>query len=440
MLKKKKITIVLLTTAAICIVDLLAPSWYDAWVLYLIPLAFTFQSVERPYVYSAIVTLLIAVALFYPHSDSTPLMHAAVNRITGIFGGWGVSVLLMQLKRLQDSQMQISIDLEKRVEDRTAQLSQANISLKQEIDERIRVEKALRSSELRYKSIFENVQDVFFQADINGIITDISPSIQRYSGYIREDLIGESIADCVYDPDEGMNLLETMRKEREVVDYEVRLKTKEDWFIIVSVNAHLIFDAAVKPSGLEGSLRDITERKKATEKLKRLNELLACQATTDPLTGISNRTKFSEALSVEILRSKRFKLPLSLIIFDIDHFKIINDTYGHNAGDLALQFLAGLVAKVVRRNDLFARWGGEEFLIMVTNTGRHGAEIFAERLRLMIDKYNFPEAGHLTCSFGVAEFDHDDTDEVLINRADQALYRAKAGGRNRVDYIDPCVK
>ncbi len=435
MLKKKKIIIVLLTTAAICIVDLLAPLWYDAWVLYLIPLAFTFQSVERPYVYSAIVTLLIAVALFYPHSDNTPLMQAAVNRITGIFGGWGVSVLLMQLKRLQDSQMQISNDLEKRVEDRTAQLSQTNISLKQEIDERSRVEKALRSSELRYKSIFENVQDVFFQADINGIITDISPSILRYSGHIREDLIGESIADCVYDPDEGMNLLETMRKEREVVDYEVRLKTKEDRFVIVSVNAHLIFDAAVNPSGLEGSLRDITERKKATEELKRLNELLACQATTDPLTGISNRTKFSEALSVEILRSKRFKLPLSLIIFDIDHFKIINDTYGHNTGDSTLQFLAGLVAKVVRRNDLFARWGGEEFLVMVTNTGRYGTEIFAERLRLMIEKYNFPEVGHLTCSFGVAEFDHDDTDEVLINRADQALYQAKAGGRNRVDSI-----
>jgi C4-dicarboxylate-specific signal transduction histidine kinase len=154
MLKTKMIIIVLLTTTAICIIDLLAPLWYDAWVLYLIPLLFMFQSAKRPYIYSVIVTLLIALALFYPHSDNTPLMHAAVNRITGIFGGWGVSVLLMQLKRLQDSQMQISNELEKRVEDRTAQLSQANISLNQEIDERSRVEKALRSSELKYKSIF----------------------------------------------------------------------------------------------------------------------------------------------------------------------------------------------------------------------------------------------------------------------------------------------
>jgi diguanylate cyclase (GGDEF)-like protein/PAS domain S-box-containing protein len=180
-------------------------------------------------------------------------------------------------------------------------------------------------------------------------------------------------------------------------------------------------------------LTDITETKKVTEELKHLNQLLLCQASTDPLTGISNRSKFSESLGMEIMRSKRFRLPLSLIIFDVDHFKIINDTYGHNTGDCALQYLTGLVAKFVRRNDLFARWGGEEFVIMATNTGRRGAIIFAEKLRSMIEKFDFPEVGHLTCSFGVAEFVHDDTDEVLINRADQILYQAKAGGRNRVE-------
>jgi diguanylate cyclase (GGDEF)-like protein/PAS domain S-box-containing protein len=433
--KEKNIIIVLLTTTVICIIDLLAPLWYDVWVLYLIPLHFMFQSAKRPYIYSAIVTLLIAVALFFPHSDRTLLMHAAVNRITGIFGGWGVSVLLMQRKRLQQSQIQISNELESRVGDRTSQLSQVNISLQQEIDERSRIEKALRSSELKYKSIFENVHDVFYQADMNGIITDISPSIMRYSNYTREDLIGKPIADYYYNLEDRVNLFETMRKEGEVVDYEVRLKSKEDRFVIVSVNSHFLYDAAGNPSGVEGSFRDITDRKKATEELKRLNGLLACQASTDPLTGIPNRSKFNESLSNEILRSKRFRLPLSVIIFDIDHFKKINDTYGHNTGDCALQYLTGLVAKVVRRHDLFARWGGEEFLIMLTNTEQHGAELFAEKLRLMIEKFNIPEVGHLTCSFGVAEFAHDDTDDVLINRADQALYRAKAGGRNRVDSI-----
>jgi diguanylate cyclase (GGDEF)-like protein/PAS domain S-box-containing protein len=301
------------------------------------------------------------------------------------------------------------------------------------INERNKAALELRESENKYRKIFENVQDVFYQTDPNGIITDISPSILRYSGYTREELIGKPIADYYYDPEDRTALLETLRKAGEIVDYEIRVKTKEDRLVIVSVNSHFLFDAAGHPTGVEGSLRDITERKKVTEELQRLNELLACQASTDPLTGIPNRSKFNEALGIEILRSSRFSLPLSLIIFDIDHFKKINDTYGHNAGDSALQYLTGLVAKVIRKHDLFARWGGEEFLIMVTNTGRHGAEIFAERLRLMIENFDIPEVGHLTCSFGVAEFVHDDTDEVLINRADQALYRAKSGGRNRVE-------
>jgi len=323
---------------------------------------------------------------------------------------------------------------------RNSSLLKLTRELSDTINERNKAELELRESENKYRKIFENVQDVFYQSDMNGIITDISPSILRYSGYPREDLIGKPIADYYYDPKDRLNLLETMQKGGEVVDYEVRLKTKKDQFVIVSINSQFLFDEAGNPSGVEGSLRDITERKKATEKLKHMNELLTCQATTDPLTGIPNRSKFNEALSIEILRSKRFKLPLSLIIFDIDHFKKINDTYGHNTGDCALQYLTGLVSKVVRRHDLFARWGGEEFLIMVTNTGQHNAELFAERLRLMIANFDIPGVGHLTCSFGVAEFSPDDTDEVLINRADQALYQAKAGGRNRVEAIPPPIQ
>jgi len=103
-------------TTAIFMVDLLAPLWYDVWVLYLIPLFFMYQSAKRPYVYSAIVTLLIAVGLFLSPSDIPPFMHAAANRITGIFGGWGVSVLLMRLKRLHVSLLQAHNELEKHVE------------------------------------------------------------------------------------------------------------------------------------------------------------------------------------------------------------------------------------------------------------------------------------------------------------------------------------
>lgn len=123
-------------TTAIFMVDLFAPLWYDVWVLYLIPLFFMYQSAKRPYVYSAIVTLLIAAGLLVSPSDSTSLMHASANRVTGISGGWAVSFLLMQLKRLQVSLLKARTELEKRVEDRTAELSQANRSLQEDIAER----------------------------------------------------------------------------------------------------------------------------------------------------------------------------------------------------------------------------------------------------------------------------------------------------------------
>jgi diguanylate cyclase (GGDEF)-like protein/PAS domain S-box-containing protein len=264
-----------------------------------------------------------------------------------------------------------------------------------------------------------------------GIIKDCNEQLSRMLGFSKEELLDKPLRDLV-PPDEIGRVMDNITSRREaILDHDLLCKDGSRR----SIEAHGITTTYGGKEYRMTAIHDITERKKASEELKRLNELLACQATTDPLTGIPNRTKFNEAFSTEILRSKRFRLPLSLIIFDIDNFKIINDTYGHNIGDGVLQYLAGLVAKVVRKNDLFARWGGEEFLIMVTNTGQHGAEMFAERLRLLIDKYKFPEVGNITCSFGVAEFAYNDTDESLINRTDQALYQAKGRGKNRVEVI-----
>jgi diguanylate cyclase (GGDEF)-like protein len=169
------------------------------------------------------------------------------------------------------------------------------------------------------------------------------------------------------------------------------------------------------------------------EELKCLNEVLACQATTDPLTGIANRAKFSEVLESELARSNRFALPLSLIMFDIDQFKKINDTYGHNAGDDVLRELSAWVSKSVRKHDLFTRWGGEEFMIMFTNSTKSKATLYAEKLRLEIEALDFPQVGRVTCSFGVAEFEKDLTVDSLVQKADVALYRAKSAGRNRVE-------
>lgn len=298
----------------------------------------------------------------------------------------------------------------------------------------------VQESERKYRSIFQNTQDIFYLTDLDGTILDITPSIQKYSGYRPDELIGRSTGEFYHDPRDRAAMMQVMQSKGEVGDYELRMRTKDQRTVIVSVNAHFLRDASGKPVGIEGSLRDVTERNKMNDALKHLNERLTRQVSTDSLTGIANRPKFLEVLGKEILRAKRFKLPLSVIVFDVDHFKNINDTYGHMAGDTTLRDLAMLTETLIRSNDLVARWGGEEFLVMVTHTSLASAVVFAERLRALIERYDFPVGGHLTCSFGVAEFGEDDTEELLISRADKALYLAKMHGRNRVETMPPLIE
>jgi diguanylate cyclase (GGDEF)-like protein len=183
---------------------------------------------------------------------------------------------------------------------------------------------------------------------------------------------------------------------------------------------------------LHHSIRYAIERKRAAEELKRLNELLEHQATTDPLTGILNRSKFNNTLNAEIQRSKRYALPLSLIMFDVDHFKKINDSYGHHVGDKVLCEIVELVKENIRVHDFFARWGGEEFFIMATNTEQDNAGLLAENLRVTIGQHHIQGVGRVTCSFGVAQLNNDNEDQ-LTQRVDCALYQAKAHGRDRVE-------
>jgi diguanylate cyclase (GGDEF)-like protein len=168
-------------------------------------------------------------------------------------------------------------------------------------------------------------------------------------------------------------------------------------------------------------------------KLQELARDLRFQATTDPLTGLSNRLKFNQALAAEISRSKRYETPLSLVLYDVDNFKTVNDTRGHQIGDNVLVQLSRFVPSLLRNADVLARWGGEEFVILTPGSNGEMAYQAAEKLRHAIEQIKFDETGTLTCSFGVAQYVQGDTAETLISRADDALYRAKLNGRNRVE-------
>lgn len=155
-------------------------------------------------------------------------------------------------------------------------------------------------------------------------------------------------------------------------------------------------------------------------------------ANTDGLTGIYNRAKIEQILTIEVLRSRRYKHPLSIIIADVDHFKTVNDTYGHSVGDVVLTGIASLLKQHVREVDIVGRWGGEEFLIVCPETRADGARKLADKLRKKIERHNFKDIGVKTISMGVAQIEEDDWDEDMLKRADKNLYKAKRGGRNRV--------
>lgn len=157
------------------------------------------------------------------------------------------------------------------------------------------------------------------------------------------------------------------------------------------------------------------------------------QAYTDLLTNINNRTYFEKEFKKEIAKYEIENIPLSFIILDIDKFKNINDTYGHQAGDDILQELAQFVNSKTRKSDTFARWGGEEFVLILLDTNITDAKNIANNLRSIIEQHQFKNNLNITCSFGVAQFDKNDTQKSIMKRADDALYKAKENGRNRVE-------
>ena len=155
-------------------------------------------------------------------------------------------------------------------------------------------------------------------------------------------------------------------------------------------------------------------------------------AEHDALTGIYNRVKLNTLFPDFIYNANRYDKDFAVILFDIDHFKNINDTYGHNVGDSVLIELTYMVKNLLRDNDIFVRWGGEEFIVVLQIASLSDASKLASRLRKNIEEHPFLHVGKVTCSFGVTEFRDGDTQMILLERADEALYEAKDNGRNRV--------
>ena len=214
--------------------------------------------------------------------------------------------------------------------------------------------------------------------------------------------------------DEFENLSDD-RKITSIMD----VKTKEEKAFLVNIKK---IDSTAHKICTFTEVTTLATRKKELE----------IKAYVDELTKICNRAKFNEALIQEILHCKASKENLSIIFFDIDHFKNFNDKYGHQTGDEILQELAEVVGSALRDTDVFARWGGEEFVILLPKADKATAAIIADSKRKIIENYVSKSGLRLTCSFGVASMSEEDDKDSLLKKADDNLYKAKNSGRNCV--------
>jgi diguanylate cyclase len=171
-------------------------------------------------------------------------------------------------------------------------------------------------------------------------------------------------------------------------------------------------------------------------KQREMAEVMHRLAHTDPLTGVANRRELYSELRKETDESERYERPLSIIFFDLDHFKSVNDAYGHDCGDNLLCEVVRSVESVLHATDRLGRWGGEEFVVLAPETDLREASRLAERLRVEIASHRYRSAPTITASLGLAQYEAGDTPETLIKRADQALYKAKILGRNRAEHAN----
>jgi diguanylate cyclase (GGDEF)-like protein len=202
---------------------------------------------------------------------------------------------------------------------------------------------------------------------------------------------------------------------------------------MLAVLAYLVVDGLLTRNQLRLSAASQNSLQRLNESLRLETRSLAEIARSDPLTGALNRKGLADELMRLVRMGGDAIFPLTLVFIDIDHFKRVNDEHGHDVGDKVIRGLADLVRSAVQRDDLFARWGGEEFLLVFRNTAGFEGGAIAERLRERISSAQWPDELRITCSFGVAEWHRGEDLNEGIKRADEAMYRAKQNGRDRVE-------
>lgn len=308
-----------------------------------------------------------------------------------------------------------------------------------DMTERKRVEAALRASEETFRNLFETVPQGVVYQDRDGRITAANPAAQRILGLTLDQLQGRSSIDPRWHamredgspfPGHEHPAMVTLRTGKPVNNVVMGVGRPDDSQVWILVNATPVFKHG-EVDEVFTSFEDITQRVQLSAELRR-------QAATDELTGLPNRRRFAARLNDEFVRlARRPEASCGLLAVDIDHFKTVNDRFGHAAGDAVLVRIASVMRQAVREQDLVARWGGEEFMLLLPDTGQAEAAALAERLRERVQAERIHHAGRAICVTASVGLDtmssRDPNAEAALLRADRALYRAKNRGRNRVE-------
>jgi diguanylate cyclase (GGDEF)-like protein/PAS domain S-box-containing protein len=294
-----------------------------------------------------------------------------------------------------------------------------------------------------YRNIFENLQDGVYFVDQNRVITYWNKAAEKITGYTAKDVIGSRCMDNILihinERNESLCMsgcpLAAVMGDGKPRMAEVYLHHKKGHRVPVLVRATALRDEEDRVIGAAEVFSDITPQKEMQERIKELEKL----ALVDNLTGLSNRKHLEGELEARFQEQYRYGLSFGILFIDIDFFKKVNDTFGHEAGDQALKTVAETFKASTRSYDLFGRWGGEEFLGIIRNVDRAIIGKVAERFRILVEKTSVPTVGNtlsVTVSIGATIATPQDSPVALVQRADELMYQSKQQGRNRVTVDD----
>ncbi len=308
-------------------------------------------------------------------------------------------------------------------------------SLKDMTDKR-KVQRELAHSQADIDSILNNMPDVFYRTDMQGVITMMSPSSFDAIGYTPDEMNGRPMAEFYCDASDRERVVRAITEGGGRAKHvEACMVHKSGEHIWVSTNAHVRLNEQGEPMCVEGIARNISERKTMEEHLARVARL-------DDLTQLLNRRQFLAEAATQLAITKRYQRPVTVAMLDLDHFKSINDRYGHAVGDRVLIYFSDCCRRQFRSTDIVGRMGGEEFAVLMPESSPDAAYEVLQRLRGELKEHPLETEGNtifLSFSAGLASVDSENIQELdgLLRMADRLLYQAKGSGRDQVQCHAP---